>query len=118
MEIRTTCHAIRIPQSGFDGRGNEFEMVVRGMTPRVQAHGRECGEIYPAEPSIRAARRRRDRETDRGGEDATMRNESKNHRKYANIYSMGCRTGEESCGLERGRRDKAGGSIGSKDGLV
>jgi hypothetical protein len=50
-----------------------------------------------------------------------MRNESKDHRKDANMYSIDCRTGEESSGssgLERGRRDKAGGSIGSEDGLV
>jgi hypothetical protein len=69
----------------------------------------------------KAARRRRDRETDRRRKDATMRNESKDHRKYANMYRMDCRTGEESSessGLERGRRDKAGGSIGSEDGLV
>jgi hypothetical protein len=69
----------------------------------------------------RAARRRRDRETDRGEEDATMRNESKGHRMYANRFSIDCRTGEESSGssgLERGRRDKAGGSIGSENGLV
>jgi hypothetical protein len=74
----------------------------------------------------KAVRRRRDRETERQrdgkrGEDATMRNESKDHRKYANMYSMDCRTGEESNGssvLERGRRDKAGGSIGSEDDLV
>jgi hypothetical protein len=31
-------------------------------------------------------------------EDATMRNESKGHRKYANMYSMDCRTREESSG--------------------
>jgi hypothetical protein len=43
----------------------------------------------------KAARRRRDRETDRGGEDAVMRNESKEHRKYAPMYSIDCRTGEE-----------------------
>jgi hypothetical protein len=64
-----------------------------------------------------------ERETDElgGGEDATMRNESKDHRKYANMYSMEYRTGEESndsSGLERGRRDKAGRSIGSENGLV
>jgi hypothetical protein len=50
-----------------------------------------------------------------------MRNESKDHRKYVNMYLIDCRTGEESSGcscLERGRRDKAGGSIGSEDGLV
>jgi hypothetical protein len=69
----------------------------------------------------KVARRRRDGETDKGGEDATMRNESKDHRKNANTYSIDCRTGEESggcSGLERGRRDKAGGSIGSENGLV
>jgi hypothetical protein len=47
--------------------------------------------------------------------------EMKDHRKYANVYLIDCRTGEEfsgSNGLERGRRDKAGGSIGSEDGLV
>jgi hypothetical protein len=69
----------------------------------------------------KAARRWRDGETDRGRKDATMRNESKDHRKYANMCSMDCRTGEESSGgsgLERGRRDKAGVSIGNEDGLV
>jgi hypothetical protein len=67
------------------------------------------------------ARRQRDGGTDRGREDATMRNESKDHRKYANMYSMDFRTGEESSGssgLERGRRDKAGGSIEYEDDLV
>jgi hypothetical protein len=65
--------------------------------------------------------RQRDRETDREREDAMMRNESKDHRKYVNMYSIECRMGEESSGssgLERGRRDKAGESIGSEDGLV
>jgi hypothetical protein len=65
--------------------------------------------------------RRRDRETDRGRKDATMRNESKDHPKDANMYLMDCRTGEESSGssgLERGRREKARESIGSEDGLV
>jgi hypothetical protein len=55
------------------------------------------------------------------GKDATMRNESKDHRKYANMYSIDFRTGEESgksSGLERGRTDKAGGSIGSENGFV
>jgi hypothetical protein len=55
------------------------------------------------------------------GEDATMRNESKDHRKDANMYSIDCRTGEKSSGssgLERGRRDKAGESIVNEDGLV
>jgi hypothetical protein len=69
----------------------------------------------------KAARRRRDRATDRRREDATMRNESKDHRKHVNMYSIDCKTGEESSdssGLERRRRDKAGGSIGSEDGLV
>jgi hypothetical protein len=67
------------------------------------------------------ARRRRDGETDRGRKDATMRNESKDHRKYANMYLIDCRTGEESSGssgLERGRRDKSEGPIGSENGLV
>jgi hypothetical protein len=53
--------------------------------------------------------RRRDGETDRGSEDAMMRNESKDHRKDANMYSIDCRTGEESSGcsgLERRRREK------------
>jgi hypothetical protein len=57
----------------------------------------------------KTARRRRDRETDRGRKDATMRNESKDHRKYVNMYLIDCRTGEESSdynGLERGRREK------------
>jgi hypothetical protein len=46
------------------------------------------------------------RETDRRREDAMMRNESEDHRRYTNIYSIDCRTGEESddrSGLERGR---------------
>jgi hypothetical protein len=50
-----------------------------------------------------------------------MQNEKKNPRKDANMCSIDCRTGEESSGcscLERGRRDKAGGSVGSEDGLV
>jgi hypothetical protein len=45
----------------------------------------------------------------------------KDHRKYVNMHLIDCRTGEESSGssgLERGRRDKVGGSIGSEDGLV
>jgi hypothetical protein len=70
---------------------------------------------------MKAARRRRDGETDRRGEDATMRNERTDHRKDVNMCSIDCRTGEESSGcscLERGRRDKAGGSIGREDGLV
>jgi hypothetical protein len=74
----------------------------------------------------KAARRRKDGERDRQrdgqrGEDATMRNESKDHRKDANMYSMDCRTGEKSSGysgLVRGRRDKSGRSIGSEDDLV
>jgi hypothetical protein len=55
------------------------------------------------------------------GEDATMRNESKDHRKDASMYSTDCRTGEESSGssgLERWRRDKAEGLIESENGLV
>jgi hypothetical protein len=69
----------------------------------------------------KAAKRRRDGERDRGREDATMPNESKDHRKDANMHSMDCRTGEESSGssgLERGIRDKAGGLIEGEDGLV
>jgi hypothetical protein len=69
----------------------------------------------------KAARRQRDGEKDRGREDATMRSENKDHRKYANMDSMDWRTGEESSGssgLERGRRDKAGGPIEGEDGLV
>jgi hypothetical protein len=69
----------------------------------------------------KADRRQRDGETDRGREDAAMRNESKEHRKDANMYSIDCRTGEESSGsscLERGKRDKAGRSIEYEDGLV
>jgi hypothetical protein len=45
----------------------------------------------------------------------------KGHRKYVNMYSIECRTGEESSGssvLDRGRRDKAGGSIKNENGLV
>jgi hypothetical protein len=45
---------------------------------------------------MKGARRRRDRETDKGRKEATMRNESKDHRKYANMYRMDWRTGEES----------------------
>jgi hypothetical protein len=47
--------------------------------------------------------------------------ESKDHRKYANMYSIDCRTGDESgsrSGLERGRSHKAEGLIGSENGLV
>jgi hypothetical protein len=69
----------------------------------------------------KAARRRRDRETDKGRKDATMRNESKDHRKYANMYSIDCRTREESSGssvMEQKRRDKGVESIGNEDGLV
>jgi hypothetical protein len=43
------------------------------------------------------------------GEDATMWNESKNHRKYANMYLIDCRMRDESSdcsGLEQRRRDK------------
>jgi hypothetical protein len=50
-----------------------------------------------------------------------MRNESKDPRIYANMELIDCRTGEESngsSGFERGRRDKARGSIVSEDGLV
>jgi hypothetical protein len=69
----------------------------------------------------KAARRLREGETDRGREDAMMRNESKDHRKDANMYLIDCRPGEESSGssgMERGRRDKAVESIVSEDGLV
>jgi hypothetical protein len=59
-----------------------------------------------------------DGETGREGEDATMWNESKDHRKDANMYSIDWRMGEESSGLERGRRNKASGSIESENGLV
>jgi hypothetical protein len=45
-----------------------------------------------------------------GREDAIMGNDSKYHRRDANVYSIERRTGEESggcSGLERGRRHKA-----------
>jgi hypothetical protein len=45
--------------------------------------------------------RQRDGES---GKDAMMQNESRDHRKYVNMYSIDCRTGEESSGssgLER-----------------
>jgi hypothetical protein len=54
-------------------------------------------------------------------EEEMMGNESKSHRKDANMSSIGCRTGGESgrCGgLERGRSYKAEGLIGSQNGLV
>jgi hypothetical protein len=97
--------------------------------PRVEGKDLEKGFESIASEGLKghwvigrkAARRRRNRETDRGREDATMRNESKDHRKYTTIYSIDCRTGAKSSGssdLERGRRDKAGGSIGSEDSLV
>jgi hypothetical protein len=66
-------------------------------------------------------RRPGDGEVDRGREDAIMRNESQDHRRYANVYSIERRTGEESGGcsdLERGRSHKAEGSIVSENGLV
>jgi hypothetical protein len=69
----------------------------------------------------KADSRRRDGETDRGREDTMMRNESQDHRRYANMYSIERRTREESGGcsdLERGRNHKAGGSIVSENGLV
>jgi hypothetical protein len=61
------------------------------------------------------------RETDRGREVEMMRNEGKDHRMDANMYSIDCRTGDESggsSGLERGRSHKAEGLIGSKNGPV
>jgi hypothetical protein len=62
-----------------------------------------------------------DGETDSGREDAMMRNESEDHRRYANMYSIERRTGEESGGcsdLERRRSHKAEGSIVSENHLV
>jgi hypothetical protein len=88
---------------------NEFESITSEGLEGHWAIGRK------------ASRRRRDRETDRGREDAIMRNESKDHRKDANMHLIDWRTGEESNGsggLERGRRDKAGESIGNEDSLV
>jgi hypothetical protein len=54
-------------------------------------------------------KRKNGRRTSWAGEDAPMRNESKNHRKDANMYSIDWRTGGESSGssdFERGRREK------------
>jgi hypothetical protein len=56
---------------------------------------------------------------DRGRDDEMMENENKYHRNDANIYSIECRTGDESgdgSGLERGRRNKAERSIVNKSG--
>jgi hypothetical protein len=50
-----------------------------------------------------------------------MGNESKCHQSDANIYSIECRTGDESggcSGLERDKSHKAEGSMGSKNNLV
>jgi hypothetical protein len=61
------------------------------------------------------------RETDRRREDEMMGNESKYHRSHANIYSIECRTGDESggrSGLDRGRSHRGEGFIGSKNSLV
>jgi hypothetical protein len=61
------------------------------------------------------------RETHRGMEEEIMGNGSKYHRRDANMYLIGCRTGDESggcSGLERGRNDKAEGAIRSTNGLV
>jgi hypothetical protein len=62
-----------------------------------------------------------DGETDRRRKDAMRGSESKDHRRYANMYSIEHRTGEESDGwrdLERGRRYKTEGSIRSKNAFV
>jgi hypothetical protein len=61
------------------------------------------------------------RETDWRREDGLMGNESKYHRLKAHIYSIKCRTGDESGGCSRleGRRSyKAEGLIGRKSGWV
>jgi hypothetical protein len=50
-----------------------------------------------------------------------MENEGKYHRMDANMYSIDCKTGDESggcSGLERGRSHKAEGLIGSKNARV
>jgi hypothetical protein len=63
----------------------------------------------------------RDGETNRGREEDMMGNESKDHRKDANMYSIDCRTRDESGGfsdLERGRSRKAEETIRSENDLV
>jgi hypothetical protein len=60
-------------------------------------------------------------ETDRGREHEMMGNESKDHRKDANIYSIERRTGDEfgGCsGLERGRSHKSEVLIGNTNDSV
>jgi hypothetical protein len=57
------------------------------------------------------------READRWRKDELMANVSRYHGTEANIYSIECRTGDESSaygGLERQRNHKAKGLIGSK----
>jgi hypothetical protein len=112
-------------------RRGESDRRLDGRQIVVKAATIESKELWKESESIasesleghwvigrKAAKRRRDEQRDGGRNDG---NESEDHRRYANMYSIEHRTGEESGGctsLERGRMHKAEGSIGSKNGLV
>jgi hypothetical protein len=94
-------------------------MVAFLQHPFMQEPGKESESI--ASEGFEGHWEKGRRGTHRGREEEMIGNESKDHRKDANMSSISYSTGDESgrcSGLVRGRNHKAEGLIGSQNGLV